>query len=73
MTYSSRELKNIKNSLRYWEISPEQKECMVNLIEQARKLSECESLLSEAQDLMSDVHCYDTEIYHEISKYFEEQ
>ena len=34
------------------------------------QLTECETLLSEAHDLMDDVHCYDTEVYEEISKYF---
>lgn len=71
MTYSSRELKNIFNSLEHWDVSEGQKECVINLIKQAKKLDECENLLSEAHDLMCDVHCYDTEIYKEISSYFE--
>lgn len=41
------------------------------LIKQTEKLNDCENLLSEAHDLMDDVHCYDTDLYHEISKYFE--
>ncbi len=28
-------------------------------------------LLSEAHELMSNTHCYDTEIYHDINIYFE--
>ncbi|MGV4321204.1 hypothetical protein [Bacillus mojavensis] len=34
------------------------------------KLSKAEDLLSEAHDLLDDVHCYDTDVYHSISKYF---
>ena len=34
------------------------------------KLSVANSLLLEAHDLMDDTHCYDTKIYHAISKYF---
>jgi archaellum component FlaC len=33
-------------------------------------LSTATGLLSEAHDLMDDVHCYDTELYREISRYF---
>ena len=34
------------------------------------ELSEAESLLSEAHDVMDDVHLSDTELFREISKYF---
>ena len=34
------------------------------------QLSQADSLLSESHDLMDDVHCYDTDVYHSISKYF---
>lgn len=34
------------------------------------RLNEAESLLSEAHDLLDDVHCYETETYEAISKYF---
>lgn len=32
MIYSKKELENIKNSLKHWNISKEQKECVENLI-----------------------------------------
>jgi hypothetical protein len=38
--------------------------------EQTEKLNRCESLLSEAQDALDDVHCYETEIFQEITRYF---
>lgn len=41
------------------------------LIEQVEKLKRCESLLSEAQDVLDDVHCYETEVFQEITRYFE--
>ena len=45
--------------------------CLLQKMETIKeKLNKCENLLSEAHDLMDDVHCYDTEIYHEISRYF---
>jgi hypothetical protein len=34
------------------------------------RLSQANDLLGEAHDLMDDVHCYDTDVYHAISKYF---
>ena len=34
------------------------------------RLSDAEGLLSEAHDILDDVHCYDTETYRDISKYF---
>lgn len=34
------------------------------------KLSEAEGLLSEAHDMLDDVHCYNTDLYREISVYF---
>ena len=44
---------------------------MFHEIERLRnRLSECESLLSEAHDVMDDVHLYDTELYEEITRYF---
>lgn len=43
---------------------------LVEVSDIANMLSRAESLLSEAHDLMDNVHCYDTDIYHEISKYF---
>lgn len=42
MKYSSRELKNIANSLEHWNISEGQKGCVTNLINQAGKLNEIE-------------------------------
>ena len=36
------------------------------------KLEKAINLLSEAHSLLDDVHCYDTETYHSISKFFEE-
>lgn len=33
------------------------------------RLSTAEDLLCEAHDLMDDVHCYETDIYHAISRY----
>jgi DNA polymerase III epsilon subunit-like protein len=44
-----------------------QKKTQVKLEE---KLSEAESLMSEAHSLLDNVHCYDSDIYREISKYF---
>lgn len=45
---------------------------MYHEIEELReKLSEAESLLSEAQDVLDNVHCYDTDIYHAITRYFD--
>ena len=35
------------------------------------KLNVVESLLSDAQGVMDDVHCYDTDTYHAISRYFD--
>lgn len=35
------------------------------------KLDEAESLLTESQLLMNRVNCYDTDVYHEITEYFE--
>jgi len=34
------------------------------------RLSDAEGLLTEAHDLMDDVHCYETDVYKAISKYF---
>ena len=34
------------------------------------RLSECESLLGDAYGLLDDVHCYETETYEAITKYF---
>lgn len=36
------------------------------------KLEKAINLLGEAHSLLDDVHCYDTETYHSISKFFEE-
>lgn len=36
------------------------------------RLTEAESLLGEAHDILDDVHCYETETYRSISKYFGE-
>lgn len=33
------------------------------------RLDECEGLLSWAHDVLDDVHCYETDIYTEMSKY----
>lgn len=45
----------------------------IDLIELVKKidnkLNQCESLLSEAHDMLDDVHCYDTDLYEEITKY----
>ncbi|KQL18807.1 hypothetical protein [Cytobacillus solani] len=35
-----------------------------------RQLSQANGLLSEAHDLLDDVHCYETETYEAISRYF---
>ena len=35
------------------------------------KLNRAMDLLSEAHDVMDDVHLYDTELYNEISEFFE--
>lgn len=46
--------------------------CLLQEVEKIKeKLGKCESLLSEAHALLDDVHCYETEIYNDISKYFE--
>jgi hypothetical protein len=37
--------------------------------EMREELSEARGLLYEARDLMSNVHCYDTDIYREIGKF----
>lgn len=34
------------------------------------EISEADSLLSDAHDLMGNVHCYDTDEYRAISRYF---
>jgi hypothetical protein len=34
------------------------------------RISEADNLLSEAHDLLDNVHCYDTETYKTISRYF---
>jgi len=34
------------------------------------QLSEAEGLLTEAHDLMDNVHCYETDVYKSISVYF---
>jgi len=34
------------------------------------QLSDVETLLYEAHDMLDNVHCYDTDLYREISKYF---
>lgn len=44
---------------------------MYHEIEQLQtQISEADSLLSGAHDLMDNVHCYDTDEYHAISRYF---
>lgn len=35
------------------------------------RLAKCESLLGWAHDVLDDVHCYDTDVYAEISEYFD--
>jgi hypothetical protein len=50
-----------------WKVSPN----LQWLIEQVEKLDRCENLLSEAQDVLDNVHCYETEVFQEITRYFE--
>ena len=33
------------------------------------RLSEAEGLLSEAHDMLNDLHCYETQVYEDISKF----
>ncbi|UUV46536.1 hypothetical protein [Bacillus phage vB_BanS-Thrax3] len=42
----------------------------IDVKELRSRLSDAECLLYDAQSLMSDVHCYDTETYRDISRYF---
>ena len=51
MNYSSKELRNIKNSLKYWDISQGQKECVENLIKQAERVQELEEWQEKTQQL----------------------
>lgn len=45
---------------------------LVATVEQLyERLAKCESLLGWAHDVLDDVHCYDTEVYAEISEYFD--
>lgn len=36
----------------------------------SKRLAEAEDLLTEAHDLLDDVHCYESQVYRDISKYF---
>ncbi len=42
------------------------------LIEIKARLEKAEALLTDAHDLLNDIHGYDTEVYHAITDYFEE-
>lgn len=35
------------------------------------QLEKCEGLLSWAHDVLDDVHCYETDVYEEITQYFD--
>ncbi|CAM3631224.1 hypothetical protein [Mesobacillus zeae] len=37
------------------------------------RLNEAENLMSEAHDLLDNVHCYETDVYNAISKYFNDE
>lgn len=45
-------------------------ELLRKIEEQSEMLSEAENLLSNAYSLLGNVHCYDTETYRDISRYF---
>lgn len=67
-------IKGLRELADYWDADTEESRKINEAISEIERLqaeiSEADSLLSDAHDLMNDVHCYDTEIYREISKYF---